>query len=141
MELLKKYGLPLLGVGLLAGIAQTWVSWGIPYQKAVNHWLVILYTWLMILAVIGVSARFFNFSNHFTEYMNRHSFGLYLFHYVPMVYLAYVLTTWTTLPQSAVYLLVLAGSFLAAVLLSEICSRIPVIRTLFGYKIYSKTEN
>jgi Uncharacterized protein conserved in bacteria len=133
-QLLEKYSIVLLCIGAVTGIVQAYISWGISYQLAVNNWAVMLYTWIMILAVLGAFRRWFNFSNKFTAYMNKSGFGFYLFHYVPMVYGAYYLTTLFTLPYIWNYVLVFVLSAAASVVLYEIISRIPVLNTLFGIR-------
>lgn len=64
---LQKHCILLLAAGLAAGVAQTAVSWGKPYQAVVNNWLVMLYTWLMILAILGAAGRWWNRSTCFTS--------------------------------------------------------------------------
>lgn len=133
-QLLQENCIILLCIGVVTGIIQTYISWGLPYQKAVNNWVVMLYTWIMILAVLGCFRRWFNFSNKFTRYMNKRAFGIYLFHYVPMVYSAYYITTLFALPYILNYILVFVISVLASIILYEIISRIPVLNILFGLR-------
>ncbi|QQO07864.1 acyltransferase family protein [Breznakiella homolactica] len=131
---LQTYSPLLLAGGIVLGIVQTYMSWGRPFQQVVNHWLVMLYTWIMILAVLGAAGRWFNRSNTFTAYMTKRSYGLYYFHYVPMTYIAYWLTTGLALPYIWNYVLVLVLSLIASIVLYEIFSRIPVLNVLFGLK-------
>lgn len=133
-NLLEKWNAYFLLVGFLAGILQCYVSWGKPYQEVVNHWLVMLYTWFMILGVMGCAGRWFNQNNKLTRYMRQRSFGLYLFHYVPMVYIAYYLTTNFKLPDIVNYIVVLILSFAASIILFEILVRIPVVNLILGLK-------
>ena len=134
MRQLQKYCLPLLGAGLAAGAAQTVFCWGIPYQMAVNNPVVMLYTWLMLLGLLGAAGRWFNFRSRFTSYMSSHSFGIYYFHYVPMIYAAWFLTDRFTLPYLWNYILVFLFSLSAALLLEMGFGRIPVLNSLFGLK-------
>jgi hypothetical protein len=129
---LKRYALPLLFAGLGLGAVQTYFCWGKVYQTAVNDWLVMLYTWIMILAVFGCFARFFDRRTSFTVTMSGLSFGIYLFHYVPMVYIAYFLVTKLNLPYILNYSITFVGSLIAAVLLTVIVKKIPVLNFLFG---------
>ena len=134
MRQLQKYCLPLLGTGLAAGAAQTVFSWGIPYQMTVNNPVVMLYTWLMLLGLLGAAGRWFNFRSRFTSYMSSHSFGIYYFHYVPMIYTTWFLTDRFTLPYLWNYILVFLFSLSAALLLGMGFGRIPVLNSLFGLK-------
>lgn len=133
-NLLEKWNAYFLLVGFLAGILQCYVSWGKSYQEVVNHWIVMLYTWFMIQGVMGCAGRWFNQNNKLTRYMRQRSFGIYLFHYVPMVYIAYYLTTNFKLPDIVNYIVVLILSFAASIILFEILVRIPVVNLILGLK-------
>ena len=106
----------------------------------VNDWLVMLYTWVMILAVFGCFARYFDKHTCFTSAMSGLSFGIYLFHYVPMVYIAYFLATKLNLPYLLNYIITFAGSLVAAVLLTVTVKKIPVLNFLFGLKSKMKVS-
>ena len=131
---LKKHSLPLLGAALVLGVIQTCRSWGTYYQGVVNDWVVMLYTWVMVLAVLGCFARFFDRQNRFTARMTGLSFGIYLFHYVPLIYIAYFLSTQCRLPYALNYILTFVGTFISAVLLTLMVERIPGLNILFGLK-------
>lgn len=133
-ELIEKWGIYFLSAGAIIGVFQCYISFGKSYQEVVNHWSVMLYTWLMILGVMGCSKKWLNLNNHFTRYMNKRSFGIYLFHYVPMVYIAYYLTTYFHFPYIINYILVFVLSFVSSILLYEIMVRIPVFNVCFGLK-------
>lgn len=134
IEALKIYALPLLFAGLGLGAVQTYFCWGKVYQTVVNDWRVMLYTWVMILAVFGCFAHYFNRHTSFTAIMSGLSFGIYLFHYVPMIYIAYFLETKLNLPYLLNYIITFTGSLAAAVLLTVIVKKIPVLNFLFGLK-------
>lgn len=133
-QLLEKWGAYFLSAGLLIGVIQCAVSFGRSYQEVVNHWLVMLYTWCMILGVMGCASRWFCQKNRFTRYMKQRSFGIYLFHYVPMVYLAYFITTYWRLPILLTYVVVFVLSLAMSILLYELVVRIPLLNRLFGLK-------
>ena len=63
-----------------------------------------------------------------TDWMAGKSFGLYVFHYLPLSAVALLLTRTTTLPPVIIYLLTGIAAFLGAYLLFEIISRIPFFR-------------
>lgn len=135
-EVCKKYALYFLGAGLVIGSVQTYIYWGRVYQDIVNNWVIVLYTWLMILAVLGCFYRFFNKSNKLTDYLSQNSFGIYLFHYVPMVYLAFYLDTKCHLPKGIEYVVTCLGAFAVALLLTKIMRCIPVLNQLLGLRKY-----
>ena len=84
----------------------------------------------MILAVLGCAQKFLNYSNSLTEYLQKRSFALYVFHYPLLVTAAYLITTYAELPMAAVYLILLPLTFAVSILFYEIISKIPVIRYL-----------
>lgn len=133
-DLIEKWGAHFLSAGAIIGVLQCYISFGKSYQEVVNHWSVMLYTWLMILGVMGCFKKWLNVSNHFTRYMNKRSFGIYLFHYVPMVYIAYFLTTYFNFPYLINYLLVFVLSFASSIFIYEIMVRIPLLNVCFGLK-------
>lgn len=133
-ELCKKYALYFLGAGLVVGGVQTYLYWGKVYQDIVNKWVVVLYTWLMILAVLGCFYKFFNKSNKMTDYLSQNSFGIYLCHYVPMVYLAFWLDTKCHLPKGIEYMVTCLGAFAMALLLTAVIRCIPLLNQLLGLR-------
>lgn len=140
IEALKKSSPVLLVAAIVLGVIQTYRSWGIFYQSAVNDWVVMLYTWIMILAVLGCFTRFFHKQNRFTVHMSSLSFGIYLFHYVPLIHIAYFLSTKCTLPYALNYILTFSGTLVSAVLLTVIVKKIPMVNFLFGLKGAQKTS-
>lgn len=60
--------------------------------------------------------------------MTKRSFGLYVFHYLPLSASAYLLTKYTEMPAPAIYAIVLLCGFAGGLLLNEIISRVPFIR-------------
>lgn len=127
---LKQYALPLLAAALLLGGAYTCTTYGQNFAQApaVNTPLAIGYAWVMCLALIGCFKKWAERSGPLSGFLSRKSFGLYVFHYLPLSSTAYWLTKYTDLPAASVYLLVTAAAFAGGLLLYEIISRIPVIR-------------
>lgn len=129
-DCLTQHALPLLAAALLLGGAYTYVTFGQNYAQppAVNTPLAIGYAWMMCLALIGCFKKWADRSGPFSALLARKSFGLYVFHYLPLSAAAYLLTKYTDLPAVPIYLLVTAAAFAGGLLLYEIISRIPVIR-------------
>lgn len=80
------------------------------------------------LAMLSGMARFFDFSNGFTKWMSRKSFGLYVFHYLGISSIALLLAKPGLLPAPVCYLLSLVCGFLFGFGLYEIILRIPFFR-------------
>ena len=95
----------------------------------INNVLACLYCWFAILAILATMKRFGDKSNGFTQWMTKKSWGLYVFHYLPLAVVSYYLKLYVPgMPPVFVYLFVGVSAFAGAFLLNEIISRIPVIR-------------
>jgi hypothetical protein len=86
------------------------------------------YCWFGSLTILGASARFLDFENRLTRWMNRHSFGLYVFHYLGISSVALLLGKQRSLPAGWVYLISLITGFASGYLLDAAISRIPFMR-------------
>jgi peptidoglycan/LPS O-acetylase OafA/YrhL len=128
---LSKFWLPLGIIALVAGIAYTFLYFGENYavEPFVNNVLACAYGWLATLAVIAFMRAHGNIENSFTRWMNRKSWGLYIFHYLPLSMTAWYLHIYASgLPAVFHYILTLVAGFAGAVLLYEIVSRILILR-------------
>lgn len=94
----------------------------------VNSPLSVAYLWAVCLAALGGMKRWGSRTNSFMDYMNRKSWGLYIFHYLPLSVSGMLLAENTELPPVCIYILTGLAAFAGALLLYEIISRIPVIR-------------
>ena len=130
MERLEIWWCPLALAALALGTAFLIVFWGAPYaeHEVLDTILCNLYAWVAVLAILSVMKKWGNFDNPFTRFMNRKSWGVYLFHYLPLAACAWYLHTYTELPAAAMYVCVGAAAFAGALLLYEIISHIPVLR-------------
>lgn len=80
------------------------------------------------LAIIGGMAKYGDFSNDFTEWMSKRSFGLYVFHYLGISSVAYYLAKPGYISAPLAYLLSAVCGFAGAYLLNAIISRLPFFR-------------
>ena len=90
--------------------------------------LFLFYGYFACLAIIGGAARFFDFSNRFTLWMGKMSFGLYVFHYLGISSVALFIGKPGLLSAPLVYCLSLIAGFAGGYLLTAVISRIPVYR-------------
>jgi peptidoglycan/LPS O-acetylase OafA/YrhL len=128
---LSKFWLPLGIIALVAGIAYTFLYFGENHavEPFVNNVLACAYGWLATLAVIAFMRAHGNIENGFTRWMNKKSWGLYIFHYLPLSMTAWYLHIYASgLPAVCHYVLTLVAGFAGAVLLYEIVSRILILR-------------
>lgn len=133
MEDLQKWWLPLSAAAAVIGIVFTVLYWGKPYaeHEVLDTFCCNLFGWIAVLAILAAMGKWGNFQNKFTDWMSSHSWGLYLFHYLPLAVSAWYLKQYAgALPAVIHYLLVGAAAFAGGYGLYAIISRIPVIRWL-----------
>ena len=73
-------------------------------------------------------ARYGEYETDVTRWMNQHSFGLYIFHYLGISAVALFFGKPGILPAPAVYLLSLIAGFAVGYLLNAIISKLPFFR-------------
>ena len=127
---LRRFWAVFSGFALCLGILSLYVYWGQNYAVApvVNSPLSIAVCWAGCLAAFALALRFGDRANAFTRWMTAHSFGLYVFHYLPASATALWLHTHTTLPALPCYLLTGFASVAGALALYALIRRIPVLR-------------
>lgn len=131
VERLSRFWLPIGIVAIILGIMYTVLYFGENYaaEPVINNMPACAYAWVMTLAVLSFMKVHGEVSNPFTKWMSSKSWGLYVFHYLPIAVCAYYLNLYAQgLPVILHYLLTLIAAFVGAYLLYEIISRIPVIR-------------
>ena len=137
-QVIKKYAYLFLGAGILADIAYIVKDYGsyYAYHEVQNDPVAIVAAWFMVLGILGMAQRMLNFSNGFTNYMNRAGWGIYILH-INLLLLTNTLLKPVAfvLPMVVIYLIELVVGLAGSVLLWEILRRIPVIRwLLFGIR-------
>lgn len=129
MTRLEKAWLPLTAAALILGAAFTAVFWGQSYagHEVLDTPLCNVFAWIAVLAVLAFMKKWGGFDNAFARWMTRKSWGLYLFHYLPLAACAYYIYA-MPIPAVLKYLLTAASAVAGGVLLYDIISRIPVLR-------------
>lgn len=131
MDRLDRWWLPLTVAAVVIGIAFTMLYWGKPYAEHVvlDTFMCNLFAWIATLAVLAFMKKWGNWNNGFTEWMTKQSWGLYIFHYLPLAMSAWYLTKYVPgMPVVVIYLLVGVAAFVGAFVLYQVISRIPVLR-------------
>lgn len=126
---LGRYRIPLLAASVaLAGI-YLFLHNGDNYAAApaVNCFSAIAYAWIACLAAIGCMKKWGDTKTKFTSFMAKRSFGLYVFHYLPLSATAYGLRKFTGLSALPCYLLTAFAAFAGSLIMYETISRIPVL--------------
>ncbi len=130
IELLKRWFAPLLAAAAILGVAFCATYFGEVYADApVNRTpLFTSYGWFASLAFLGGAAKYLNRTSPFAAWMSRHSWGLYVFHYLGISAVAVFVGARHMLPAALVYALSLIAAFALAFALYEIISRLPFFR-------------
>lgn len=128
-DTLVKYRFFTSVTAIILGIAYTVVYFGQNYAESpvVNCPLASAYLWFTCLAIIGMYKKYADKENKFTRFMNRKSWGIYVFHYLPVSVCGLFLKG-TLLPPVLIYIITAVSAFAGAMILYEIISRIPVLR-------------
>lgn len=134
IEKLKKCAVWFMAAGAALCVAFTvicfWVKGGMNYaDKPVNVGpLYVACSYFGSLAMLAGFARFGDFSNRFTGWMSKRSFGLYVFHYLGISSMALIFAKSGLLPAPLCYIISLIAGFVFGYGLYEIISRIPFYR-------------
>ena len=142
-EKIEKIHLPMLAVALPGAVGYVWYYFGTNYADAVclKSFITNCYAWVVILAIIGCFKAWCNKTNRFATYMTRTSFGIYVVHYIIVLYGCYWLKNATKLPVVAIYVIAILITLVLSPLLYEVLRRIPVLRyCVLGIKGTVKRE-
>lgn len=131
VERLSRWWCILDVAAVMLGVFYTVCYFGENYATApvLNNLPACAYCWIAILAILATMKKYGDKTNPFMQWMAGKSWGLYIFHYLPLAMAAYYLMQYAPkLPPVCIYLLTGVSAFLGAFVLNEVISRIPVIR-------------
>lgn len=130
MDRLERWWLLFSLAALGLGVAFVAVYFGKPYaeHEVLDTFMCNLYAWIATLAILSFMKKWGNFENSFSRFMGRKSWGLYLFHYLPLAVCAWYLHLYAAFPPFVMYLLVGIAAFAGAFFLYEVIRRIPFLR-------------
>lgn len=113
------------GVDLYMNFGQNYgekpVMTSIPYS---------VYAWAMSLAVLACAKHWFDKETKFSKLMTKNSFGIYMFHYLPMSAAALAIKENLTLPAPVCYIAIGLAAIIGGAALTFIVPKIPVLRYL-----------
>lgn len=145
IERLVKWTIPLIVAAGVLGVAYTVLYFGENYamEPTINNVLACVYCYIAILAIFAGFKKWGDKTSKVADFMNRKSWGLYVFHYLPLSIFAYYQSIYFPgMYPIAAYGITLILSFSGALLLYELISRIPLIRwCVLGIKKSSKKDN
>ena len=130
IERISKWNIPLMIVTAFLGGVYLYMHFGDNYAEnpTFNSVPAIAYAWSACLTVLGSAYRWYNRQTKISSFMTKRSYGLYIFHYLPLSASAYLLTKYTELSSLPVYIIVFVCGFAGGLFLNEIMSKIPFIR-------------
>lgn len=130
IDRLSKYSVPLMAAAIILAVIYVVLHYGDNYavMPTVNCIPAVAYGWTACLAILASMKKWGNSKSGFTEFMSKRSFGLYVFHYLPLSATAYILHKYTSVPALPSYLLIALAAFLGSLVLYEVISRIPFLR-------------
>ncbi len=144
IEKISRLTIPLIISSAVLGVVYLVLHFGDNYAEnpTFNSIPAIAYGWSVCLAMLGGFYKWYNKKTKLTEFMNKRSYGLYIFHYLPLSASAYYISRYTSLPAVLVYILVFICAYTGGFLLNEIFSKIPFFRwALLGIKKEKKPES
>jgi len=92
---------------------------------------IIKFTW--IVAVFGYAKKYLNFKNRIYAYMNKASFSIFIFHYIPVTVFSYYLVK-SDMSPTLKYFICVIFSYPVTILIYEIVKRLPYLNVLFAIK-------
>ena len=130
IDRLSKYSVLLIAAALILGVVYVVNYFGENYavMPTVNCIPAVAYAWAACLAILASMKKWGNVMPKFASEISKRSFGLYVFHYLPLSATAYLLHKYTSVSALPSYLLVAIAAFLGSLILYEVISRIPVLR-------------
>lgn len=131
VEKLAGYRMLFAGASVCMAIAYVYVYYGKNYaaEPILSSALSAAYSWCAVLAAFSLMKTYGDRSSRFAAWMSKKSWGLYVFHYLPLAAAAYYLHGYAPdMPALFCYLFVAAAAFGGGFLLYEMISRIPVLR-------------
>lgn len=127
---LERISIPLFIISIILGIIYVVIYYGKNYAEnsVLTNIFTNIYLWISILSILGLGSKWLNFKNKFTEYMTKNNFNIYVLHYVIILSLGYLVTTYMKLPFVLNYIIILLSTVIILPVLIEIIKRIPIIR-------------
>ena len=141
IDRLGKIDIPLGIAALMSGALYLYLHYGDEYavMPTVNSVSAVVYAWLASLAILALMKRRYNRESAFTSFMTKRSFGLYVFHYFPLTFAAWMLELYAKVSAVPTYAIAALSAFFGAFVLYETVVRIPFVRwCLLGIKKSAK---
>ncbi len=136
VEKAKKNCLLLFGIGLAAAILNVYFFlWAGTELAVANDIAKYVSEWIMVIALIGLAKRYFDFNNKITAYMSRRSFSFYCWHFIWVVVFQYILYGIVGSRTAILF----AGTVILSYLVTFVCCEVSV--KLVDGDLYEKKRN
>lgn len=129
----------LFGIGFVATVLNVYLFLWIDNEYTLLNTIAkYVSEWVMIIALIGLAKRYWNFSGKISDYMNQRSFLFYIYHFIWVVLFQYILYGLIGKHTVVLFIGSVILAYLATFISCEISIRIPFMCFLTGAKYKSK---
>ena len=129
----------LFGIGFVATVLNVYLFlWFENEYTLLNTIAKYVSEWVVIIALIGLAKRYWNFSGKISDYMNQRSFLFYIYHFIWVVLFQYILYGLIGKHTVVLFIGSVILAYLATFISCEISIRIPFMCFLTGAKYKSK---
>ena len=143
-ESIERIRIPMLSFAVIGAVIYTLYYYGRDYTspECLQNIMTNLYLWVVILAIIGCSKKYFNRETAFTQYMTKSSFGIYILHYPILIVTCYTLHYYFDLPAIWNYVIAFVFVIIMTFAVYEGIKRIPLVRYfVLGMKRMEHTDS
>lgn len=93
------------------------------------------YCWFCCLTILGIGKKYFDKEYQFTKFMSKKSYGIYIFHYLPLSASGYYLHKYSKISPFFQYVIIGVNGFFGSIILFDIIRNIPFLKwTVLGIK-------
>ena len=135
IDVLEKNRWQLLALGLISSLLNVylfiWSSRNLPFLNVCFKYIS---EWSMVLALLGLSRRYLDFTGRISNYMSKRSILFYFYHFIWVVVCQYFLCKFIGNNTWLLYGMTLILSYIMTFLCCEISIRIPALCFLTGVK-------
>ncbi len=131
----EKNSLLLFSVGLIATILNVYLFiWSDVELTFLNTITKCISEWIMVIALIGLAKRYFDFESKASDYMNKRSFLFYIYHFIWVVLFQYILYGFVGNATTILFIGSVLLSYFMTFICCEISIRVPGLCFLTGTK-------
>lgn len=120
----------LVAASLISGVVFVKLHFGENFAEmpCVACFSNVTFAWCTVLAVFSIMKIFGNIQNKLLEFIKCKSFGIYVFHYLPISLLAFLMKKYSNFHATTCYLILIFSSFCISICLFEVFRRIPILK-------------